>query len=79
LYRNYSRNYHTFYSNAISENSTPQNEQALYWGWKYTFNKNTGPVATSIGLSLGGCATADITHRKAMNGGCDLITGPRAM
>lgn len=39
LYRNYSRNYHTFYSNAISENSTPQNEQALYWGWKYTFNK----------------------------------------
>lgn len=39
LYRNYNRNYHTFYSNAISENSTPQNEQALYWGWKYTFNK----------------------------------------
>lgn len=39
LYRNYSRNYHTLYSNAISENSTPQNEQALYWGWKYTFNK----------------------------------------
>lgn len=39
LYRNYARNYHTFYSNAISENSTPQNEHALYWGWKYTFNK----------------------------------------
>lgn len=39
LYRNYARNYHTFYSNAISENSTPQNERALYWGWKYTFNK----------------------------------------
>ncbi|MCC6835064.1 MAG: helix-hairpin-helix domain-containing protein [Cytophagales bacterium] len=39
LYRNYSRSYHTFYSNAISENSTPQNERALYWGWKYTFNK----------------------------------------
>lgn len=39
LYRNYSRNYHSFYSNAISENSTPQNEQALYWGWKYTFSK----------------------------------------
>lgn len=39
LYRNYSRNYITFYSNAISENSTPQNERALYWGWKYTFSK----------------------------------------
>jgi hypothetical protein len=39
LYRNYNRNYYTFYSNAISENTTPQNEQALYWGWKYTFNK----------------------------------------
>jgi len=39
LYRNYARNYQTFYSNAISENSTPQNERALYWGWKYTFNK----------------------------------------
>jgi hypothetical protein len=39
LYRNYDRNYNSFYSNAISENSTPQNERALYWGWKYTFNK----------------------------------------
>ncbi|MCW5910741.1 MAG: helix-hairpin-helix domain-containing protein [Cyclobacteriaceae bacterium] len=39
LYRNFSRSYYTFYSNAVSENSLPQNEQALYWGWKYTFNK----------------------------------------
>ncbi|MBX2894686.1 MAG: helix-hairpin-helix domain-containing protein [Cyclobacteriaceae bacterium] len=39
LHRNFSRNFYSFYSNAISENSTPQNEQAWYWGWKYTFNK----------------------------------------
>ncbi|MBX2899927.1 MAG: helix-hairpin-helix domain-containing protein [Cyclobacteriaceae bacterium] len=39
LYRNFSRNYQSFYSNALSENTTPQNERGLYWGWKYTFNK----------------------------------------
>ncbi|MBX2917326.1 MAG: helix-hairpin-helix domain-containing protein [Cyclobacteriaceae bacterium] len=39
LHRNFSRRFYTFYSNALSENTTPQNEQAWYWGWKYTFNK----------------------------------------
>ncbi len=38
-YRNFSRNFYSFYSNALSENSTPQNESGFYWGWKYTFNK----------------------------------------
>jgi hypothetical protein len=38
-YRNYSRDYHAFYSNAVSEGSLPQNETGIYWGWKYRFNK----------------------------------------
>lgn len=39
VYRNYARNFHTFYTNAFSENSIPQNETGLYWGWKYKWNK----------------------------------------
>ena len=38
-YRNYSRDFHTFYSNAISEGSSVQNETGIYWGWKYRFTK----------------------------------------
>jgi len=37
--RNYSKNYHAFYSNAIAENTLPVNEQGMYWGLKYTINK----------------------------------------
>jgi len=32
LYRNYQRDYHPFYSQAVSENSTNKNEQGLYLG-----------------------------------------------
>ncbi|MDZ7646334.1 MAG: hypothetical protein U5K54_03645 [Cytophagales bacterium] len=39
LLRKFDRDYQSFYSNALSESSTPQNEQGVYWGWKYTFNK----------------------------------------
>jgi hypothetical protein len=39
LYRKYDRNFYSFYSNAVSENTTPQNESGLYWGWKYALNK----------------------------------------
>jgi hypothetical protein len=39
LYRKYDRDFYSFYSNALAENSVPQNESGLYWGWKYTFNK----------------------------------------
>jgi Helix-hairpin-helix motif len=38
-YRNYQRNFYSLYSNAFSENSTPQNESGMYWGWKYRWNK----------------------------------------
>lgn len=38
-YRNFNRDFYSFYSNAFAENSSPQNERGIYWGWKYTFNK----------------------------------------
>ena len=40
LYRSYSKNYYSFYSNSISESSTPQNEKGIYWGWKYKLSKS---------------------------------------
>ncbi len=39
LFRSYERNYQSFYGNALSENSTVQNESGYYVGWKYRFNK----------------------------------------
>jgi hypothetical protein len=39
VYRRFDKNFYSFYSNAIAENSTPQNESGTYWGWKYSFNK----------------------------------------
>jgi hypothetical protein len=39
LYRNFSKDYYSFYSNAFSENTKPQNETGIYWGWKYKFNR----------------------------------------
>jgi hypothetical protein len=39
LYRHYARDFYSFYSNAIAENSIPQNESGVYWGWKYVFTK----------------------------------------
>lgn len=40
VYRNYSRSFHTFYSNAFSENTQAQNERGAYWGWKYKMNRH---------------------------------------
>lgn len=39
LYRKFDRNFYSFYSNAIAENSIPQNEEGIYWGIKYSFSK----------------------------------------
>lgn len=39
VYRDYARDYHTFYANAFSENTQPQNERGFYWGWKYHWNR----------------------------------------
>jgi hypothetical protein len=39
LYRKFDRDFHTFYSNALSENTIPQNESGIYWGWKYVPDK----------------------------------------
>ncbi len=40
LFRIFGRNFHSFYSNAFSENSSPQNERGLYVGWKYHLSGN---------------------------------------
>lgn len=37
--RHYQRNFQSFYSNAFSELSQPQNETGIYWGWKYSLNR----------------------------------------
>lgn len=37
-YRYYDKNFQTFYGNALSENSTVQNESGYYLGWKYKVN-----------------------------------------
>lgn len=37
LYRMLSRDFYSFYSNAIAENTTTQNEIGMFWGWKYQF------------------------------------------
>jgi hypothetical protein len=37
--RNYQRDFHTFYANAFSESTQPQNERGFYWGWKYQWTR----------------------------------------
>jgi hypothetical protein len=39
VFRKYDRNFYSFYGNPFSENTAPQNETGIYWGWKYRFNK----------------------------------------
>jgi len=39
LYRKFDRDFHSFYSNAVSESVLPQNESGIYWGWKYVVSK----------------------------------------
>lgn len=41
VYRRFEKNFYSFYSNAIAENSVCQNETGMYWGWKYAINKKT--------------------------------------
>lgn len=38
-YRNYAPDFYTFYSNAFSESTDPQNERGIYWGWKYRWSR----------------------------------------
>ncbi|PGH37224.1 MAG: hypothetical protein CRN43_22420, partial [Candidatus Nephrothrix sp. EaCA] len=40
--RKYSRDFYAFYSNAIAENTLPNNETGIYWGGKYQLNKKYG-------------------------------------
>jgi hypothetical protein len=39
LARRFDRNFYTFYSNAISESTTPRNEAGIYWGLKHTVGR----------------------------------------
>lgn len=39
VYRNYGKDFHSFHANAFSENTAPQNERGVYWGWKYRWNR----------------------------------------
>ena len=39
LYRSYSRNFHSFYGNALSENTRNINENGIYWGLKFAPNR----------------------------------------
>jgi hypothetical protein len=39
VYRKFDRNFYSFYGNPFSENTSPQNETAFYWGWKYRWNR----------------------------------------
>jgi hypothetical protein len=39
LYRDFSKNYFSAYANVLSEGSSPQNEQGLYTGMKYSFSR----------------------------------------
>lgn len=39
LVRRYQSDFHSFYANAFAESSRPQNEQGVYWGWKYRLHK----------------------------------------
>jgi len=41
LVRKYDRDFISLYSNALSENTNPQNETGIYWGWKYVLNKKS--------------------------------------
>lgn len=39
LVRKFDRDFYSFRSNAFSESTSPQNEEAVYWGWKFTAGK----------------------------------------
>jgi hypothetical protein len=45
LLRHYDRDYITFYSNAISENTAPKNESGIYWGLKHSITRKLSYTA----------------------------------
>ncbi|MCX7636838.1 MAG: helix-hairpin-helix domain-containing protein [Cyclobacteriaceae bacterium] len=38
--RNYQPDFHSFYANALAESTRPQNEQGIYYGWKYRISRS---------------------------------------
>jgi hypothetical protein len=45
LVRSFDRDYFTFYSNAISENTAPRNERGIYWGFKHGITRKLSYTA----------------------------------
>lgn len=45
LVRRYDRNFISFYSSAISENTAPKNESGVYWGWKHAISRKLSYTA----------------------------------
>jgi hypothetical protein len=45
LVRRFDRDYTSFYSNAISENTAPKNESGIYWGWKHAVTRKLSYTA----------------------------------
>lgn len=45
LLRHYAKDYYTFYSNAISESTSPKNENGIYWGWKQALTRKLSYTA----------------------------------
>jgi hypothetical protein len=39
LYRKYDRDFYAFYTSGFAESTNTQNENGIYWGWKYNFNR----------------------------------------
>ncbi len=39
VYRKFDRDFHSFYSSGFGEGSNTQNEEGVYWGWKYSFSR----------------------------------------
>ncbi len=41
LFRNYNQSFHSPFGRAFGDNYSPNNEQGMYWGWKWNFFKQT--------------------------------------
>ncbi len=45
LLRSFSRDFWSFYTNAISENTAPRSEHGIYWGWKQAISRRVSYTA----------------------------------
>jgi hypothetical protein len=50
VFRKYDKDYYSFYSNAFAENTKPENETGMYWGWKYHWGRGRQTLSGYIDL-----------------------------